>query len=132
CKRKSGLIHLALTRELFTIYYLRFFMKHLGFVGKSTEYIGYTHVEIINSSLRLSFNVPLTNNVEETFKKIVDNNYDLLMSTSAEMSFELENETLEILEKVIREQGIETEEFIQNTLIKFINQNGLDTTKSNL
>ena len=30
-------------------------MKHLGFVGKSTEYIGYTHVEIINSSLRLSF-----------------------------------------------------------------------------
>ena len=43
-----------------------------------------------------------------------------------------ENETLEILEKVIREQGIETEEFIQNTLIKFINQNGLDTTKSNL
>jgi glutathionylspermidine synthase len=104
-------------------------MKHLGFVGKSTEYIGYTHVEIINSSLRLSFNVPLTNNVEETFKKIVDNNYDLLMSTSAEMSFELENETLEILEKVIREQGIETEEFIQNTLIKFINQNGLDTTK---
>ena len=48
------------------------------------------------------------------------------------MSFELENETLEILEKVIREQGIETEEFIQNTLIKFINQNGLDTTKSNL
>ena len=107
-------------------------MKHLGFGGKSTEYIGYTHVEIINSSLRLSFNVPLTNNVEETFKKIVDNNYDLLMSTSAEMSFELENETLEILEKVIREQGIETEEFIQNTLIKFINQNGLDTTKSNL
>lgn len=45
-------------------------MKHLGFVGKSTEYIGYTHVEIINSSLRLSFNVPLTNNVEETFKKL--------------------------------------------------------------
>lgn len=69
-------------------------MKHLGFVGKSTEYIGYTHVEIINSSLRLSFNVPLTNNVEETFKKIVDNNYDLLMSTSAEMSFELEKALL--------------------------------------
>ena len=52
-------------------------MKHLGFVGKSTEYIGYTHVEIINSSLRLSFNVPLTNNVEETFKKI-NHAYSLL------------------------------------------------------
>ncbi len=33
-------------------------MKHLGFVGKSTEYLGYTHIEIINSSLRLSFNIP--------------------------------------------------------------------------
>jgi hypothetical protein len=49
------------------------------------------------------------------------------MSTSAEMSFELENETLEILEKVMREQGIEMEEFIQDALIKFINQNQSDT-----
>ena len=45
-------------------------MKHLGFVGKSTEYLGYTHVEIINSSLRLSFNIPSTKDLEETFKKM--------------------------------------------------------------
>jgi len=44
-------------------------MKHLGFVGKSTEYIGYTYVEIINSSLRLSFNVPSKSNVDETFSE---------------------------------------------------------------
>ena len=55
-------------------------MKHLEFVGKSTEYIGYTQVEIINSSLRLSFNVPSTNDLKETFKKMVENNYDLLGS----------------------------------------------------
>ena len=39
-------------------------MKHLGFVGKSTEYLGYTHVEIINSSLRLSFNIPSKNDLK--------------------------------------------------------------------
>ena len=107
-------------------------MKHLGFVGKSTEYLGYTHVEIINSSLRLSFNVPSQDNLEEAFRKIVENNYDVLMSTSAEISFELESEIITKVENLIKEQGIELEEFIQNTLIKFINQNGLDTTKSNL
>lgn len=103
-------------------------MKHLGFVGKSTEYLGYTHVEIINSSLRLSFNVPSQNNLEEAFRKIVENNYDLLMSTSAEISFELESEIITKIEKLIKQQGIELEEFIQDTLIKFINQNPLDTT----
>lgn len=101
-------------------------MKHLGFVGKSTEYLGYTHVEIINSSLRLSFNVPSQNNLEEAFRKIVENNYDLLMSTSEEISFELDSEIMIKAEKLIKEQGIELEEFIQNTLIKFINKNGLD------
>jgi hypothetical protein len=103
-------------------------MKHLGFVGKSTEYLGYTHVEIINSSLRLSFNVPSQDNLEEAFRKIVENNYDVLMSTSAEISFELESEIITKVENLIKEQGIELEEFIQNTLIKFINQNQLDTT----
>ncbi len=103
-------------------------MKHLGFVGKSTEYLGYTHVEIINSSLRLSFNVPSQDNLEEAFRKIVENNYDVLMSTSAEISFELEGEIITKVENLIKEQGIELEEFIQNTLIKFINQNQLDTT----
>ncbi|ATO21181.1 hypothetical protein BS636_15925 (plasmid) [Acinetobacter sp. LoGeW2-3] len=103
-------------------------MKHLGFVGKSTEYLGYTHVEIINSSLRLSFNVPSQNNLEEAFRKIVENNYDLLMSTSAEISFELESEIITKVENIIKQQGIELEEFIQDTLIKFINQNQLDTT----
>lgn len=103
-------------------------MKHLGFVGKSTEYLGYTHVEIINSSLRLSFNVPSQNNLEEAFRKIVENNYDLLMSTSAEISFELESEIITKVEKLIKQQDIELEEFIQDTLIKFINQNPLDTT----
>lgn len=103
-------------------------MKHLGFVGKSTEYLGYTHVEIINSSLRLSFNVPSQNNLEEAFRKIVENNYNLLMSTSAEISFELESEIITKIEKLIKQQGIELEEFIQDTLIKFINQNPLDTT----
>ena len=67
-------------------------MKHLEFVGKSTEYIGYTHVEIINSSLRLSFNVPSTNDLKETFKKMVENNYDLLMETSDTLEFELDSE----------------------------------------
>ncbi|UAA86632.1 hypothetical protein H2787_17875 (plasmid) [Acinetobacter baumannii] len=103
-------------------------MKHLGFVGKSTEYLGYTHVELINSSLRLSFNVPSQDNLEEAFKKIVENNYDVLMSTSAEISFELESEIITKVENLIKEQGIELEEFIQDTLIKFINQNQLDTT----
>ncbi|MDN5513461.1 MAG: hypothetical protein L0G64_14365 [Acinetobacter sp.] len=102
-------------------------MKHLGFVGKSTEYIGYTYVEIINSSLRLSFNVPSKSNVDETFRNIIENNYDLLMATSSEISFELDRETIKNTEKVLKEQGMEIEEFIQDTLIKFINQNPLDT-----
>ena len=46
--------------------HLRIIMKHLGFVGKCTESIGYTHVEIINSSLHLSFNVPLKNDTQVT------------------------------------------------------------------
>ena len=92
-------------------------MKHLGFVGKSTEYLGYTHVEIINSSLRLSFNVPLKNNPEEVFKKMVESNYDLLMLTSAEISFELESEIITKAENTIKDQGIEIEEFIQDALI---------------
>ena len=101
-------------------------MKHLGFVGKSTEYVGYTHVEIINSSLRFSFNVASNKNLDEVFRKVIENNYNLLMSTSAEISFELEPEMIEKVEKVIRAQGIEMEEFIQETLIKFINQNSSD------
>lgn len=99
-------------------------MKHLGFVGKSTEHLGYTHVEIINSSLRLSFNVPLKNNPEEVFRKMVESNYDLLILTSAEISFELESEIITKVENTIKDQGIEIEEFIQDALIKFINQNG--------
>jgi len=102
-------------------------MKHLGFVGKSTEHLGYTHVEIINSSLRLSFNVSLKKNPEEVFRKIVENNYDLLKSTSAEISFELDSEKITMVENLIKEQGIEVEEFIQDTLIKFINKNQLDS-----
>ena len=102
-------------------------MKHLGFVGKSTEYLGYTHVEIINSSLRLSFNIPSTKDLEETFKKMVENNYDLLMATSGEIEFELESETIEKIEEILKEKDIEFEEFIQDSLIKFINQNRLDT-----
>ena len=101
-------------------------MKHLGFVGKSTEYVGYTHIEIINSSLRFSFNVASNKNLDEVFRKVIENNYDLLMSTSAEISFELEPEMIEKVEKVIRAQGLEMEEFIQETLIKFINQNSSD------
>ena len=102
-------------------------MKHLEFVAKSTEYLGYTHVEIINSSSKLSFNVPSTSNVEETFKKIVENNYDLLMSTSSEITFEFDSEMMVKVENVFKDQGIELEQFIQDTLIKFINQNRLDT-----
>ena len=101
-------------------------MKHLGFVGKSTEYVGYTHIEIINSSLRFSFNVASNKNLDEVFRKVIENNYNLLMSTSAEISFELEPEMIEKVEKVIRAQGLEMEEFIQETLIKFINQNSSD------
>jgi len=101
-------------------------MKHLGFVGKSTEYLGHIHVEIINSSLRLSFNVSSENNLEETFRRIVEKNYDLLMATSAEISFELDSEMITRAENLIKEQGIELEEFIQDILIKFINQNQLD------
>lgn len=105
-------------------------MKHLGFVGRNTEYIGYTHVEIINSSLRLSFNVPSKNDLEHTFKKMVENNYDLLMETSNEIEFELDSETIEKIEKMNKEQGIEFEEYVQNTLIKCINQYELSTDQS--
>ena len=105
-------------------------MKHLGFVGKSTEHLGYTHVEIINSSLRLSFNVSLKNNPEEVFRKMVESNYDLLMLTSAEISFELESEIITKVENTIKDQGIEIEEFIQDALIKFINQNQLNGTNT--
>ena len=105
-------------------------MKHLGFVGKSTEHLGYTHVEIINSSLRLSFNVPLKNNPEEVFRKMVERNNDLLMLTSAEISFELESEIITKVENTIKDQGIEIEEFIQDALIKFINQNQLNGTNT--
>lgn len=97
-------------------------MKHLEFVGKCTEYIGYTHVEIINSSLRLSFNVSSKKNLEETFKKMVESNYDLLRETSGKIEFELDDETIEKIEKITKEQGIEFEEYVQNALIKLINQ----------
>ena len=107
--------------------HLRIIMKHLEFVGKSTEYLGYKHVEIINSSSKLSFNVPSTSNVEEIFKQVVENNYDLLMSTSAEVTFEFDSEMMVKVENRFKEQGIELEQFIQETLIKFINQNTLDT-----
>lgn len=102
-------------------------MKHLGFVGKLTEYIGYTHVEIINSSLHLSFNVPLKNDLEATFKKIVESNYDLLMETSDKIEFELDSEVIKKIEKITKEQGIEFEEYVQNALIKLINQCELTT-----
>lgn len=102
-------------------------MKHLEFVGKSTEYIGYTHVEIINSSLRLSFNVLSTNDLKETFKKMVENNYDLLMETSDKIEFELDNDVLKKIEKITKEQDIEFEEYVQNALIKLINQCELTT-----
>ena len=102
-------------------------MKHLEFVGKSTEYIGYTHVEIINSSLRLSFNVPSTNDLKETFKKMVENNYDLLMETSDKIEFELDNDVLKKIEKITKEHDIEFEEYVQNALIKLINQCELTT-----
>lgn len=102
-------------------------MKHLGFVGKSTEYIGYTQVEIINSSLRLSFNLPSKNDLEETFKKMVENNYDLLIETSDKIEFELDNDVLKKIEKITKEQDIEFEEYVQNALIKFINQCELTT-----
>lgn len=102
-------------------------MKHLGFVGKLTEYIGYTHVEIINSSLRLSFNVSSRNNLKEMFRKMVESNYDALMATSANVEFDLERETIEKIEKITKEQGIEFEEYVQNALIKFINQYELAT-----
>ena len=59
---------------------------------------------------------------------MVESNYDLLMSTSSEISFELDNDIIENLEKLNKKQGVELEEFIQDTLIKFINQNQLDGT----
>lgn len=105
-------------------------MKHLEFVGKSTEHIGYTHVEIINSSLRLSFNVPKQKDLNETFKKIVENNYDLLMETSEKIEFELDIDVIEQIEKITKEQGIEFEEYVQNALIHHINQSEL--TNKNL
>ena len=58
---------------------------------------------------------------------MVESNYDLLMATSSEISFELDHEIIENLENLIKKQGVELEEFIQDTLIKFINQNQSDT-----
>ena len=58
---------------------------------------------------------------------MVENNYDLLMATSGEIEFELESETIEKIEEILKEKDIEFEEFIQDSLIKFINQNRLDT-----
>ncbi|USI88272.1 hypothetical protein LZ086_18950 (plasmid) [Acinetobacter johnsonii] len=90
-------------------------MKHLGFVGKSTEYLGYTHVEIINSSLRLSFNIPSKNDLKETFKKMVENNYDLLMETSAEIEFDLESETA-LLHKGLKDRVILSNSILSDNL----------------
>lgn len=61
---------------------------------------------------------------------MVESNYDLLMLTSAEISFELESEIITKVENTIKAQGIEIEEFIQDALIKFINQNQLDGTNT--
>ena len=72
----------------------------------------------------------LPNNQEEAFRKIVENNYDGLMLTSAEISFELESEIITKVENTIKDQGIEIEEFIQDALIKFINQNQLNGTNT--
>ena len=74
--------------------------------------------------------MPLKNNPEEVFRKMVESNYDLLMLTSAEISFELESEIITKVENTIKDQGIEIEEFIQDALIKFINQNLLDGTNT--
>lgn len=74
--------------------------------------------------------MPLKNNPEEVFRKMVESNYDLLMLTSAEISFELESEIITKVENTIKDQGIEIEEFIQDALIKFINQNQLDGTNT--
>ena len=49
------------------------------------------------------------------------------MATSGEIEFELESETIEKIEEILKEKDIEFEEFIQDSLIKFINQNRLDT-----
>lgn len=103
-------------------------MKHLGFVGKQTQYIGHTHIEIINSSLRLSFNVPSRNNLEEMFRKMVESNYDALIATSAEIDFELDSEVIEKAEQIIKAHGMEIEEYLQNILIKLINEDKLATT----
>ena len=61
---------------------------------------------------------------------MVESNYDLLILTSAEISFELESEIITKVENTIKDQGIEIEEFIQDALIKFINQNQLDGTNT--
>ena len=74
--------------------------------------------------------MPLKNNPEEVFRRMVESNYDLLMLTSAEISFELESEIITKVENTIKDQGIEIEEFIQDALIKFINQNQLDGTNT--
>ena len=52
------------------------------------------------------------------------------MSTSAEISFELDSEMIAKFENLISDQGIEVDEFIQNILIKFINQKQLDVTNT--
>ena len=50
------------------------------------------------------------------------------METSAEIEFELESETIAEIETIIKEKGIELDEFVQNALIKLINQNELAKT----
>lgn len=49
------------------------------------------------------------------------------METSAKIEFELDSDILKKIEKIAEEQGIEFEEYVQNTLIKCINQYELTT-----
>ena len=56
---------------------------------------------------------------------MVENNYDLLMETSVEIVFDLNIETIEKIEVILKEKEIEFDEFVQNSLIEFINQNEL-------
>ena len=58
---------------------------------------------------------------------MVENNYDLLMETSDKIEFELDNDVLKKIEKITKEQDIEFEEYVQNALIKLINQCELTT-----
>ena len=58
---------------------------------------------------------------------MVENNYDLLMETSDTLEFELDSEIIKKIEKITKEQDIEFEEYVQNALIKLINQSELTT-----